>query len=67
MVRFVAFARVALDTLRALADFPLRSARFCSLERFLPLAMIAPLARAPTLMTDPKTPGHVPTSRSTSY
>ena len=45
--RFVAFALADFATLRALprlAEFPLRSfARFCTFDRFLRLAMIAPL------------------------
>ena len=49
-VRFVAFAFADLDALRALprlAEVPLRNfARFCTFDRFLRLAMIAPLLKS---------------------
>jgi hypothetical protein len=50
-VRFVAFPLADLDTLRALprvADFLLGSfPRFCTFDRFLRLATVDPLVRAP--------------------
>jgi hypothetical protein len=66
---FVAFARAALESLRAfprVADFPRSFPLFCTFDLFLRLAMIPPgLVGAP--MPDQKTTGQVRQLTRTSY
>jgi hypothetical protein len=79
-VRFVAFPRADLATLRALgrvAEFPLRRfARFCTFDAFLRLAMIVPpsgwcpwvaLAGYPLGISDQRTNGQVSAAYPTSF